>query len=305
MHLCQCEHCQLSHSVCWKLDALGCSKSHFPPAKHGLAFDSCAKRGARLRLGSADLKFWNVSRPGNTMRQNCDLASKTSWMKSMSWTPHHAATVLQALVNWHVWACRENWSRPHPTTCGSLWHRVIGLCCCFKYLRISSSYMEVTLNALNFEDFCLDFKFQFNGSQNFGVVESLQVINSRGSNPVCQCLSHVEHEHHWTPLGQLGSTACILVSSRSLEAKSLPMSCGLQGGKLRPCRKEQGRVLQSSARKSPFWWSRSLGFESSTWPNWLQIARLPEAPNTGAVSIFCMRSIVCCDVKDGNLSNCD
>ena len=48
------------------------------------------------------------------------------------------------------------------------------------------------------------------------------------------------------------------------------MSFVLQGGKLRPYLTAI-RGLQSSARKSPFWWSRSLGFfgfESSTWPNY-------------------------------------
>ena len=70
VHLCQCEHCQLSYSAeNYRENALS-PIFHQWSTRWGLAFDSCAKRGARLRLGSADLKIWNVSGPGNATRRN-------------------------------------------------------------------------------------------------------------------------------------------------------------------------------------------------------------------------------------------
>ena len=61
VHLCQCEHCQLSYSVeNYRENALS-PIFHQRSTGWELAFDSCAKRGARLRLGSADLKIWNWS----------------------------------------------------------------------------------------------------------------------------------------------------------------------------------------------------------------------------------------------------
>lgn len=64
----------------------------------------------------------------------------------MSWTPHHAATVLQALVNWHVLGLQREFK---PTTTNNMWQlvaqsdRIVLLLqdasSIFKYLQVTST----------------------------------------------------------------------------------------------------------------------------------------------------------------------
>lgn len=140
--------------LCWKLQGK-CSKSHFPPAKHGLGaglWQLCKERRSPS-LGvcwpenlkcvwswkcheakSIEIMTWKVS------------TIKRSITKSMSWTPHHAATVLQALVNWHVLGLQREFK---PTTTNNMWQlvaqsdRIVLLLqdasSIFKYLQVTST----------------------------------------------------------------------------------------------------------------------------------------------------------------------
>ena len=58
----------------------------------------------------------------------------------MSWTPHHAATVLQALVNWHVFGLQKEFN---PTTTNNMWQLVAQSDRIVLLLQVSSNIFKL------------------------------------------------------------------------------------------------------------------------------------------------------------------